>query len=508
MEPGTTDPMPAPPQPPVENNAARSSVPSGGAVSTNHPGDAQQLQQVMAELRQLGEMDPAVADQLMADLEQTDPALWPTFLHQARALVAYRAKLAERTRVGGLAAGGPNPPADPASTGDPRGPNPSLRDPLGNPAGPHHAAMGPAYGRQLTADTEATQPAAFGQSTTPPVAEQVRRASQAGGRSDAGEVIDVARLPAAGAAALPPRDAPGQPYPQTTAQVEPRAAGHGSAGERLESAGRVGQQDASPDGAPRADGADKRLSGQGPPERTPTESERRWQEYLADAIARLEQEAEHPTDDAERALRHARLRMLYLAAGRHADAVRPIPGASSRQQEFWSNELHGLGALMSSPASWDAAGRMAEAKQVLDRALARLGESAPLVVRNLAFCTAVHSYGCFQPFPKYEFEAEQRVLLYAEVENFAVEETAEGYHTALRSSYQIFDAQGHRIADRDLTLNEETCRNRRRDFFIVYDFRLPKRIYPGKHTLRLTVEDMKSQKIGQSAIELTIKESP
>ena len=102
---------------------------------------------------------------------------------------------------------------------------------------------------------------------------------------------------------------------------------------------------------------------------------------------------------------------------------------------------------------------------------------------------------------------DQEVILYAEVENFAAEPTPKGFHTALRSSYQIFDSRGQRVAEHDFAVAEEYCQNPRRDFFIGYRLRLPNRIYPGKHTLQLTIEDQKSQKVGQAPIELTIRDS-
>ena len=99
------------------------------------------------------------------------------------------------------------------------------------------------------------------------------------------------------------------------------------------------------------------------------------------------------------------------------------------------------------------------------------------------------------------------MLLYAEVENFKGIETAKGFHTAMRSSYQIFDASGKRIAEHEFAASEESCRRPRRDFFIGYEFCLPQRIYPGKHHLQLTVSDLNSQKVGQSLIEFTIRSS-
>ena len=175
--------------------------------------------------------------------------------------------------------------------------------------------------------------------------------------------------------------------------------------------------------------------------------------------------------------------MLYAAAGRREEAIRPIPAAPPATQEFVSKELAGLSTWLDVEKTPDAARRAAEAKPALTEALEKLAESAPLAVRNLAFCTEVQSYGCTKRFEKYEFQPNQEVLLYAEVENFASEPTSKGYHTSLRSSYQILDARGQRVAEHAFAATEEYCQNRRRDFFIGYHFCLPKGIAPGKYTL-------------------------
>jgi len=204
----------------------------------------------------------------------------------------------------------------------------------------------------------------------------------------------------------------------------------------------------------------------------------------------------------------ARLRLLYLAAGQRDAALRPAPSLPASQQEFLSKSLYGWDAWLDAERTPDAALRAAEAKRALEEAAERLADAAPLVVRNLAFCTEILSYGSHKPFRTNEFLPDQEVLLYVEVENFSSESTARGYHTALRSSYQIFDARGQRVAEHDFTLTEEYCQNQRRDFFIGYHLRIPKRIYPGKYTLQLTVEDTKSRKVGQSQIEFTVKDAP
>ena len=154
------------------------------------------------------------------------------------------------------------------------------------------------------------------------------------------------------------------------------------------------------------------------------------------------------------------------------------------------------------PAVDDWPQRLADTKEEHQK----LSDSAPLMVRNLAFCTEVQSYGCMERFEEYAFQGDQEVLLYAEVEGFAAEPTPQGYHTSLKSSYQIFDAHGRRVAERAFAVTEEYCQNARRDYFIGYRLRMPKEIGPGHYRLFLSIEDLKRRKTGQAMIEFEIKE--
>ena len=229
-----------------------------------------------------------------------------------------------------------------------------------------------------------------------------------------------------------------------------------------------------------------------------------WQEHVIEAVRALESNVSQAPESSEEVAQHARLRMLYLISGQREDALRPIPTATPSTQDFWSKELYGLATLLDTERFSGPTRRAAEAKRHLAEAATRLGDVSPLLIRNLAFVTEVQGYGTFEPFDPYEFSPGQRLLLYAEVENFKSNQTAKGFHTALRSSYQIFDAGGRLVTDHEFDTNEEQCRNPRRDFFIGYEFSLPDMIYAGKHVLRLTVEDVNSGKIGQSSIEFTI----
>ncbi len=437
--------------PVAANRATEVPSPSG----TPGQGDAERLQSVMAELRQLGAIDPAAQDRLLEDLRRSDPAIWPLVIQQCRATLAYRRRAMEQQ--GGMA------------EGREKGDSPHLP---GRPEG-CFAQMG-------------TVPF-----FTPPQREYPSTCTRAADEANPWW----SRPPAPAAAGQPPAPQNGiagqPPYRRTDATPAPQAGPQDVCGFRPASAAappssQVMQASYAAPVAPAAGD---------------------WRGWLTAAIDAMEaQTPGNPRTPAEVA-QQARLRMLYAAAGRREDAARPIPGAPPATQQFVSKELDGLGAWLDVERTPDAARRAAETKPVLAEALGKLAESAPLTVRHLAFCTEVLSFGCAKRFDKYEFAANQEVLLYAEVENFASEPTPKGYHTSLRSSYQILDARGGRVAEHTFAPTEEYCQNLRRDFFIGYHLRLPKQLTPGKYTLRLSIEDLMCRKTGQASVEFSVKDA-
>jgi len=236
-----------------------------------------------------------------------------------------------------------------------------------------------------------------------------------------------------------------------------------------------------------------------------------WQSQVSSAAAALESQLSRTpkTTDQQEAARqaaeHARLRMLYMLAGRRDDALQPIPSLPPSMQDFWSKQLFGLATWLDASGASESV-RTANTQQILDEAVGRLGESAPLVVRNLSFCTKIVNYGCTNPFDKDEFTPGQMVLLYAEVENFATRQAQDGFHTALRSSYRIFDSHDRQVDSYTFNELEDHCQSQRRDFFITHPMYLPShQVYPGRYTLVLTIEDLTSGKAGQSSIPFTVK---
>jgi hypothetical protein len=230
-----------------------------------------------------------------------------------------------------------------------------------------------------------------------------------------------------------------------------------------------------------------------------------WQAHLGNAIAILESELTRG-GGTDRAANEAKLRLLQLAAGRRDEALRSRQGTTMNEQEFWSKEVYGLAALLDTAKEPDAQRRAAVAAPHLRQAAERLGEIGGLAVKNLHFCTEVKGYGSFVRFPQDEFRPGQEVLLYCEVENFHSKLTEKGYHTALKARYQVFDATGNRVAEKDLGLKDEQCQNRRRDFFVPYFLWTPKQVPSGKYQLKITLEDVHAGQTAEASIEFSIKD--
>jgi len=443
--------------------------PTEGIPEGQSPDEREALAEVLNEIQHMQELQPEEQAELIQALKASDPKLWPQLIQVFKASVAAR----QRQIANSLPTGGPSAEIAPVEVTQ------QPRPERGLPQNPSQL---------LTPPTQEALVAAQGPGTAP--------AYQPG-------QVNPATGPQPMAQALP-----GYPTNQTVQQMPQVQPASGVVQPAVPTAGGVPQNPAGqvmqatavipvPTGPVPTGPATLQPVAAAPLD---------FPQAINAAIAQLEQSTPAGDSSPEAIARQEQLRLLYLAAGRREDAARPIVGLPAAQQEFWTNALYSLWTLRDTTASADASKRAAQAAPHLSLALARLGEQSELVARNLAFCTEVRSYGVYKTFDQYTFEPGQEVLLYAEVEHFKSQETPEGFHTALKSSYEIYDSEGRRIAQHDFPITEEKCRNQRRDFFIRYFITLPtKEIYDGKHTLRLTIEDTLAHKVGQSSIDFSVQ---
>jgi hypothetical protein len=232
-----------------------------------------------------------------------------------------------------------------------------------------------------------------------------------------------------------------------------------------------------------------------------------WHQPLAHSIEMLEKQMrDQPSSDQNlRMHQELTLRFLYVSMRKLDDALRPIDGLPDHEQEYYRHQMQALYEASNPDAMPVRSRHLSLVMNSQREATNHLAAASNLEVRSVAFCTEVERYGVLTKFPKYQFTPDQEVLLYCELENVAAEQVRDGFETQLQGSYEIVDSQGRIIAEQILPMEPDICQNHRRDYFIVYKIYLPQQISPGAYKLRLTVEDMKARKFGQSSLDLQIK---
>ncbi len=426
----------------------------------------------MGELQEVGAVDPAAREELIADLKQTDPSRWPLVIQEFRAAAAYRRRVEERaskdeqSTASHELAGTRRTSRDAESYSE----HPEY-SPAPQPMSP--AVVAPDYRLALAPEPSLSNGRESGFSKGRPAIEK------------AGEAIAI------------PTDAPSLALRLAASQKdEPRGVRPSLPlpPEEGRGEGSLTKTTTALTPGPSPEGKRELLAASSD-----------WHSHLAAAIRAMEASSTAGASGENDIALQARLRMLYLLAGRRDDAMRPLPAAPRATQEYWSSQIYGLATWMDTERTPDPARRAAETKRILSEALNQLGDAAPLAVRNLTFCTAVQYYGSFDAVKSPEFTPGQKVLLYAEVENFRTEPSPKGFHTAVKFNWQIFDSRGNRLGDFASAASEENSLTPKHEFFLTKWFYLPAPMSSGKYTLQFTVEDVLGHKVGQSSIEMTIK---
>jgi hypothetical protein len=205
---------------------------------------------------------------------------------------------------------------------------------------------------------------------------------------------------------------------------------------------------------------------------------------------------------------HVYLRMLYLIASRHERALQAIPGIPTADQEFWQQTLWGIANYFDTEHLPREADRATQTVAQFATAVSRLQQKAQLKVRNTHFCRRIDSYGSYERFDRDEFTPGQPVLLYAEIENFHTEPTADGRHrTLLKSTLEVFrPGPNGELVDRfEFPATEDLCRNPRRDYFHSYEFTIPTKLGLGPHVLKLTLEDQLTRKVATYSVNFSVR---
>ncbi|MGD9128098.1 MAG: hypothetical protein PVH19_12035, partial [Planctomycetia bacterium] len=383
------------PQPTTGANVDQPAVPAPAATP----------QQVMAEVRRLGAVNPTAQAALMQELEKADPNIWPGVLQNFRSRLAMGDRLHNEEVLA-------------ARVNSQNGANPGQN--------PQYVNQNPYYANQpIPANTYPNQ-----NPTQTPTVNQPYPQQQP--------------YPAYPQPAAPQNYAPQgyqnypaqQPYPNAGPQnyqtPSPQAMpGYPHTSAKPADPGVIQASYEAPLDEPALE--KKPLDSTTSQTKTPALEDQDWRTLLAASIDSLQNElAEKNANSSQETgtlgkLDQIRLRLMLLADGRGTEAVEPIAGESKEITDFWANQMFGMSTLLDERKASDPALRNASAKHKLADSLHHLSQASSLEVRGLAFCKAVNGFANIEQFEKYTFKPGQQVILYAELDNLKYEETADGY---------------------------------------------------------------------------------
>ncbi len=472
-----------------------------------------EIQQILGEVQTLGRQDPALQSRLLAELQVTDTSLWPSIMESFRSQLAFSHQLHENEMIA-AGRGKPKPvnlgetPLTSPQNGLAQTASPTTSKTTGSLSQPSGVTRLPAVDSTLlpVAPQQATRIYHLEEETNPASAPESHPAQKnlSGKSGDRQETpLEDHRLIRASFETGHEKTGPVPPLPTDSVPTDLVPA--------------VDMQD-----APVSSEDDKTALSQkkeAAPKPIATESTKEdWQTLLAKTIEQFEEEVPKKPQNQEEYATLAKLRMLQLVAGRRREAIAPFATGTSDSNrdfqpidatvaDFWAFELFGLDLLLDGNRIPQADRRSAEAKRHLLEAANALGATASLEICNMAFCRSVDGFGATIPIDDYQFTASQPVLIYAEIDNFKSVQTPKGFHTSLKIGYQIFDGAGRLVERQDAVDMEEYCQNLRHDFFFSRIIRLPERIYPGRHQLKLTVEDLNGNKVGESSLAFEVAQS-
>lgn len=206
--------------------------------------------------------------------------------------------------------------------------------------------------------------------------------------------------------------------------------------------------------------------------------------------------------------RQVYLRLLYLMSGQTELALRPIPHVPAADQEFWTQVLWGVNNYFDLARVPNHSERAAQTISQFNTAMLRLKERAPLELKHATFCHKIDGYGEYETYATDEFTPGQRVLVYAEIDNFHSELSTEGiYRTRLKSTLQVISAEAPQepIDVKVYPVTEDFCRNHRRDYFHSYVVEIPVRCVRGSHVLKLIIEDELGGKSATYAVPFVVR---
>jgi hypothetical protein len=210
-------------------------------------------------------------------------------------------------------------------------------------------------------------------------------------------------------------------------------------------------------------------------------------------------------EDPKNLSAHVDLQFLHLLLGHSTPQMDTIASLSAEDRELIAAVLDGFNNFRATTRA-EYSGMLGKKIRPLLEMAERLRAQADLRVANLALCTRVDGFGGYEPITHFFANREYPVILYCEVENFSSRLNGGKYwETNLTQECLLYNAAGQRIWEDKRTSIADSCRNRRRDFFVVKRIQIPP-LAAGQYSLKVTITDPQSNRGTQATLPLQIVE--
>jgi hypothetical protein len=133
----------------------------------------------------------------------------------------------------------------------------------------------------------------------------------------------------------------------------------------------------------------------------------------------------------------------------------------------------------------------------------RLRPQASLRIPTVALCQRVQGFGVYDPIDANRFTAgrNNKVILYCEVENFAsFLNDQRMWQTDLTQETVVYDDRGQRVWVEKRQPFKDLARNRRRDFCVAREIRLPASLMPGQYSIVVSVADQQANRMAEATM--------
>lgn len=136
----------------------------------------------------------------------------------------------------------------------------------------------------------------------------------------------------------------------------------------------------------------------------------------------------------------------------------------------------------------------------------RLRSLAPLEIVRATLCMRVEAFGVYEPIEQaLPAKRETNAVLYCEIAGFHSRQADRGmYETRLSQEAFITDAAGQVLWTDTTHAFVDSCRNRRRDFYVARIIRIPATLPPGEHLLSVSIVDQFSREVASAEIPITV----